>query len=1007
MLDRSCSWFCGSLLWGLMIVLAVGCTDHDTRRSFAIGSEGTTADTTAPAALSPDTSEASEAPRAPEPDATAPQDWVERHLQEMTLDEKIGQLFMVRMDGFFENAESPTYRDLVDLVEDFGAEGILFGPGTPMAQITQINDLQQRAERPLLISQDTEWGVGMRIDRATSFPPAMAIGATRDSSLAYRVGYATAQEARALGVHQLYAPVADVNNNPENPIINTRSFGEEPSRVGALSSAFVKGAQAGNTLATAKHFPGHGDTDVDSHLDLPVLRFDRTRLDTLELVPFRQTIDAGVESIMTGHLALPALEPDSSVPASLSPAISGDLLRDSLGFDGLVVTDALNMRGVTQNFGPGEAAVRTLAAGADQILMSRDPRIARVAIREALEEGRLTEETIDTSVRRVLEAKKQLGLHEQRRVPLDTTRHEVRTRENDVLSGTVARRSLTLLRNEGDLLPLTPPAERDLLVVTLNDGTSTRVGDDFVEGLYDRPAIRSITTRRLDARSDDEDVEDVLSEAEAHDLVVVSTFLQVQAWGGDIGLSDRHQTFLEGLIADGPPAALVAFGNPYAPSDLDPAPEAVLAAYGSGESSQHAAAKALVGGTGTPGRLPVTVPGLAEAGEGVLTPQVAPREDHPEAVGMQSDRLAHIDATLRQGVLDRAFPGAAVAVGRGSVVAKQDTYGYYTYDRTKPVVPSSPFDLASLTKVVATTTAAMLLMEEERLALDTTVASYLPDFAQAGKDSVTVRQLLSHSSGLPAYLGPDRRGDTPEAIVDTIMATPPAYTPGTQSEYSGLGMITLMRIVETITDQRFDVFARERIFEPLGMQDTGFRTVNDSEPSYVVPTLDSTGYRGSVHDPIARAMDGVSGNAGVFSTIEDLTRFATMMVNDGEIYGRQFLEAETIEQFTSRADVPGSTRALGWDTKSASGYSSAGDHFSTASFGQTGYTGTSLWIDPEQDLYLILLTNRTYPDDTDERIQQIRPEVANHAAQSIVGPPEPLLPGEPLDARIGRPDSGE
>ncbi len=1006
MLDRSRFWLCVPLLWAMCALVATGCTDYDSRPSLARSADGTTADTTARSSPVPDTSEPTGASRPAASDTTASRDWVERQLRAMTLDEKIGQLFMVRMDGYFENAEAPTYRDLVGLVEDFGAGGILYGPGTPMAQITQINDLQRRAERPLLISQDTEWGVGMRIDRATSFPPAMAIGATRDPSLAYRTGYATAREARALGVHQLYAPVADVNNNPDNPIINTRSFGEDPARVGALSAAFVRGARAGNTLATAKHFPGHGDTDVDSHLDLPVLRFDRARLDTLELVPFRQTIDAGVQSIMTGHLALPVLEPDSSVPASLSPAISNDLLRDSLGFDGLVVTDALNMRGVTQNFGPGEAAVRTLEAGADQILMSRDPRIARVAIHEALDEGRLTEETIHTSARRVLEAKKRLGLHEQRHVPLDTTRHEVRTRRNEVLAGTVARRSLTLLRNAGDLLPLTPPAERDLLVVTLNDGTSTRTGRDFVQGLYDEPAIESITTRRLDDRSDDEDVEDVLADAEEHDLVVVSTFLQVRAWGGDIGLSDRHQTFLEGLIANGPPAALVAFGNPYAPSDLDPAPEAVLAAYGSGESSQHAAAKALVGGTGTPGRLPVTVPGLAEAGTRIEMPQVAPRADHPEAVGMQSESLARIDSTVRQGVLDRAFPGAAVAVGRGPVVTKQETYGYYTYDRTKAVVPSSSFDLASLTKVVATTTAAMLLMEDDQLALDTTVASYLPDFAQAGKDSVTVRQLLSHSSGLPAYLGPDRRGDTPEAVLDTIMATPLEYTPGTQSTYSGLGMITLMRIVETITDQPFDTFARERIFEPLGMQSTGFRTVSDSEPSYVVPTLDSTGYRGSVHDPIARAMDGVSGNAGLFSTVEDLTRFATMMVNDGAIYGRQFLEAETIEAFTTRADVPGSTRALGWDTKSASGYSSAGEHFGPASFGHTGYTGTSLWIDPEEDLYVLLLTNRTYPDDTDERIQQIRPEVANHAAQAVVGSPKPLLPGRP-PASSGTPAASE
>ena len=977
----------------LVAGLAVGCIDREPHSSLTtVTAQPTSSDSAVvedtTAASASDTTEAA----APEPE------WVEQQMGQMTRDEKIAQLFMVRMDGYFQNAESPSYRDLVALVEDFGAGGVLYGPGAPMSQITQINDLQARAERPLLIAQDTEWGVGMRIDEATTFPPAMALGATRDPSLSYRVGYATAQEARALGVHQLYAPVADVNNNPDNPIINTRSFGEEPERVGTLAAAFVRGAQAGRTLATAKHFPGHGDTDVDSHMDLPVLRFDRTRLDTLELVPFRQTIDAGVESIMTGHLALPALEPDSSVPASLSPAITGDLLRDSLGFDGLVVTDALNMRGVTENFGPGETAVRILESGADQILMSRDPRIAHVAIKEALEAGRLTMDTINRSVERVLRAKKQLDLHEERAVPLDTTRHRVDTRRNDVLSGTVARRSLTLLRNEGDLLPLRPPAERDVLVVKLNDGTSTSVGGAFVRGLYNRPAFDSITTRLLDARSDEADMEEVLALAEEHDIVVVPTYLQVRAWGGDLGLSDLHRTFLDELIAIGPPTALVAFGNPYAPSNLDPAPEAVLAAYGSGDHSQRAAAQALVGAAGTPGLLPVTVPGLAEAGEGIQLPQVAPREDHPEAVGMRGGRLARIDETLRQGVLDRAFPGAAVAVGRGSVVAKQETYGYYTYDRTKAVVPSSSFDLASLTKVVATTTAAMLLVEDGDLALDTTVASYLPDFAQAGKDSVTVRQLLSHSSGLPAYLGPERRGNTPQAVLDTIMATPLEYTPGTQSTYSGLGMITLMRIVETITGQRFDVFCRERIFEPLGMRHTGFRSVDTSANSYVVPTLDSTGYRGSVHDPIARAMNGVSGNAGLFSTVEDLTRFATMLANDGTIYGRQFLELETIEQFTRRADVPGSTRALGWDTKSATGYSSAGDYFSTSSFGHTGYTGTSLWVDPEQDLYLLLLTNRTYPDDTDERIQQIRPEVADHAAQAIVAPPAPLLPGTPLES---------
>jgi CubicO group peptidase (beta-lactamase class C family) len=308
----------------------------------------------------------------------------------------------------------------------------------------------------------------------------------------------------------------------------------------------------------------------------------------------------------------------------------------------------------------------------------------------------------------------------------------------------------------------------------------------------------------------------------------------------------------------------------------------------------------------------------------------------------------------------------------------------------------SQYDLASLTKVVATTTAAMLLVERDSIALDDAVATYLPEFAQKGKDAVTVRQLLTHSSGLKPYLGPDERGATRDALIDSIMAQPLAYTPGTKSDYSGLGIITFMHLVESVTGQSFDTFAENNIFGPLGMHDTGFYPA-DTTVARAVPTTDTADvrYQGSVHDPIAQVMDGVSGNAGLFSTARDLSRFAYMLTHEGQIDGRQFLEAETIETFTARADVPGSTRAIGWDTKSADGYSSAGDRFSNSSFGHTGYTGTSMWIDPTRDLFVILLTNRVYPDDTDEQIQQVRPKVADEVVESIVGPPQPLLPGTP------------
>jgi beta-glucosidase-like glycosyl hydrolase/CubicO group peptidase (beta-lactamase class C family) len=947
--------------------------------------------------------------------------WAERQFQSLSLDEKIAQLFIIRLDGYFQNANSPSYRETVDLVDSFGAGGMMFGPGTPMTQVTMANDLQRTAERPLLVSQDTEWGVGMRIDEATTFPPAMALGATRDPSLTYRVGYATAREARALGVHQIYAPVADVNNNPRNPIINIRSFGEKPSLVGTMASAFTQGTQAGGALATVKHFPGHGDTDVDSHIALPVLRFDRARLDSLELAPFRQTLDAGVASVMTGHLALPELTSDSRIPASLSPNVTTDLLRRELGFDGLVVTDALNMDAVRREFGVGETAVRVLESGADLILMSTNPWAAHDAIRTAVDSGRIDTARINESVRRLLQAKEELGLHERaapqaaatdsqssetdqanpssqigRFVSLDTTRHVVDQRSHEVLANTAARQSLTLLSNRNDLLPLTPPERYKTLVVKLSDSEYPGTGRSFVQALDDHPAIDSLGVRRLDPRSDTTDVNDHLEAADDYDVVVVPSFLRVRAWSGSIGFNDMHQTFLDRLVADGPPTILTAFGNPYAPSGLDPQPDAVLAAYGSDEVSQRAAAQALTGAAGTPGRLPVTIPDLAEVGDGHTLEAVSPRVGLPESVGMNGRRMAAVDSILRRSMLDDAFPGAAVAVGRGDVITKLEGHGYYTYDQKKPVQVDSQYDLASLTKVVATTTAAMLLVERDSIALDAAVSNYLPEFGQNDKGAVTVRQLLTHSSGLKPYLGPDERGPTREAVLDTVMAQPLSYSPGTKSEYSGLNFLTLMHIVETVTGQSFDAFCEENIFDPLGMDQTGFYSI-DRTASWAVPTSDTAGthYQGSVHDPMARDMGGVSGNAGLFSTARDLARFAYMLTHDGRIDGRQFLKSETIETFTSKADVPSSTRALGWDTKSPEGYSSAGDHFNVSSFGHTGYTGTSMWIDPSEDLFVILLTNRVYPNDTDRQIQRVRPSVANEVHEAIVGPPQPLLPGRP------------
>lgn len=922
--------------------------------------------------------------------------WAEAQLKKLTLEQKVSQLFSSYAYGDFKSVDDPAYQRLVDLVENFEVGGIIFFQGDPISQALLANDLQERSALPLLVSQDMEWGAGMRIENTTTLPRTMAIGATRDTALAYAAGRMTAQEARALGTHQIFAPVADVNNNPYNPIINVRSFSEQPALVADMVTAFVHGAQEGGVLATVKHFPGHGDTDVDSHSDLPVLPFDRTRLDTLELAPFRAAVEGGVMSVMSGHLALPELDANLNVPASLSPQITKALLRDEWGFDGLVVTDALRMQGVTKHFGVGEAAIRALEAGNDMLLLTEDEYAARKAILDAVERGRLTEARIDASVMRILRAKEWVGLPDNRLVDLNEARRQVATRQHQALSETIARRSLTLLGNENDLIPLLGPTPRTLSI-TLSDSQDPAAGRYFAGQLGPRMDHGTLDTRLLDRRSEQDDYDAALTAAADYDLILVPTFLYVRDGSGEIGLPDKYRDFLDGLIATGTPVVLISFGNPYMAGGLAEQPAAYIAAYGASESSQKAVAEALFGESGFSGQLPITIPTLYAYGEGVQLEQVAPRRGFPEEVGMDSPTLARVDSLMKAAIASKAFPGAAVAIGRGDVLVKLDGYGYFTYDSEQLVTPFSRFDLASMTKVVATTTAAMQLYEQGRLDLDAPVSQYLPAFGQNDKAAVTVRQLLTHTAGLIPFIPFHTLGfTTREAVVDSIMASPLVYEPGTESRYSDFGMITMALVIEDITGQDFAAYAEEHIFEPLGMHDTGFRPAGQPDSS-IVPTEIDTIFRhrlvqGEVHDEAAWILGGTAGHAGLFSTAADLARFAAMLASEGRINGRPFLQPETIRLFTTAVNKAQHTRALGWDTRSLEGYSSAGQYFGPNSFGHTGFTGTSIWIDPDQDLYVILLTNRVYPTRDNRGHIPVRPALADIAYQAIQGDARLLLP---------------
>ncbi|MEM1271597.1 MAG: serine hydrolase, partial [Bacteroidota bacterium] len=691
--------------------------------------------------------------------------------------------------------------------------------------------------------------------------------------------------------------------------------------------------------------------------------------------------------------ALPELEPDARVPATLSPRIVQDILRDDLGFDGLVVTDALDMNGVTKHFGVGEAAVRTLEAGVDVLLMTRDEYAARAAILAAVEEGRLSEGRIDESLDRILSTKRTLGLTSTPQVDLDALRDRVSTLDHVALNDEIARRSLTLLSNKDTAVPL--PRERsNVLVVALNDASDPDAGRYFLRQMRASAPQHSYSLARLDLSSQPQEYSRVLADASAADVIVVPAFVRVRAWSGRIDLSDMHQLFLNALMQKGAPVVLVSFGNPYLISNLD-APSAYLAAFSWSESSQRAVADALAGTSAISGRLPVNIPGTYAFGDGMSVTQRSPRMGTPREGQFSPTLSERVDSLMEASIADRAFPAAAVAIGRPDVTAHLKGYGYLTYESETPVTTHTLFDVASLTKVVATTPAIMRLVEDGKMDLNAPLATYLPEFGRNGKDKVTVRQILTHTAGLKAFYQFYDQGITDrDEIIEFIFNDSLRYEPDTRYVYSDLGMMMLALAVERVSGEAFEDFVQTHIFAPLGMSRSGFRPAGGegTDPSVVPTEVDEAFGRGlvqgEVHDERAWMLGGVAGHAGLFSCAEDLSLFAQMLLNEGRLHGQQIFKPETVERFTARfPNAIGSDRALGWDTKSPEGYSSAGSKFGSNSFGHTGFTGTSMWMDPDADLFVILLTNRVYPTRDNKKHVPIRPAIADIAFESMIDEP--------------------
>lgn len=911
---------------------------------------------------------------------------VDSIMAEMELDEKIGQLFSVRAYGVFENEHDLGLMRLKRLIHNYHIGGVTFFQGDIYGQAHLHNHLQTIASKPLWISQDMEFGAAMRISGTTRITPAMGVAATGNHENAYQAGRITAAEAGALGVNQIYAPVLDVNNNPENPVINTRSYSSDPYEVAEFAAEFIRGVSDQGLLATGKHFPGHGDTDTDSHLALPVINHNYARLDSVELVPFRKNIQNGLSSIMSAHIAFPKISNNIDLPGTLDPSILQRILVDTLNFGGLIVTDGLEMNGISNHYAPGEAVVRALQSGADILLLSPDEMTAIDGLKKAVHSGRISEERIDVSVRKILKLKLEHGLFDNPFIDIQSLRRKINTPEYRDIANRIARESVTVLKDQENLLPIRENRTKSILVISLADGDGHSSGSVLARSF--RNYHTSITYRELNNRTTSEEIEEILRLVNRHDLVAVGSFIRVQSHQSS-QIPRKFLSVLKEIEKAKSMSLLLAFGNPYVVGDV-PGFDSHILAWASDANQVQQTIPSLFGGSAISGRFPGEIPGLYDRGDGLSYDHSTVRFDTPESAGLSTDSLMNLDMVMQQAINDSVFPGGVIGVMRNGALVWQEGYGYHDYTKTKTVSRNTVYDLASVTKVMATTTSIMKLVGEGKIDVDDPVSKYITEFSTDEKREITLRQLLLHTSGLPAFRIYVDQLKSRNEIVNAVRSEPLINEPGEEYVYSDLGFILLAEIVHEVTGSHVDEFAANEVYSKLDMFDTLFNPYKFGSrfKGRIPPTeIDTVYNRGTVlqvaHDERAFFMDGVAGHAGLFSSAQNMAKYAYMLLQDGNYGGENVLPADVVDQFISHQS-PVNHRGLGFDRKSEE-FSSAGELTGPRTFGHLGFTGTSLWIDPAENIAIILLTNRTYPSRSyGSQISKVRANVSDTVMKSII-----------------------
>lgn len=922
--------------------------------------------------------------------------WVDSVYQSLSPEQRIGQLIMA---AAYSDPAQINDKELLEMIRRYQIGGVIFFKGSPQRQLEMLNTLQTNSPIPLLVGIDAEWGLNMRLDSTIKYPRQMALAAFDDDSLIYEMGREVGRQCKRLGIHINFAPVADVNNNPNNPVINDRSFGENKQLVSRKALMYMKGLQDEGIIACVKHFPGHGDTETDSHQDLPVLRFPYQRLDSLELYPFRYLIDSGAMSVMTAHLYVTTLDPMPKQASSLSYRIVRGKLIDSMGFDGLIFTDALNMKGVSKYFQSGELEVRALMAGNDILLFPENIPAAIRKIQEALDSCWIDSAEFEHSVKKVLAAKYQSGLTSFQ--PLSSV-----NLDNDLNNGNALKildeasgRQLTLVRKKKKSLPL--QSKKKIACVAIGDYSWNAFHQSMNSyGDYDYFGILR------NAKKLEFDQLKAYLKQENYDQIVVSLHNTNRLKSRQYGLSDAGIQLVKDLdaISD---VVLVSFGIPYNLQYFEEI-ETILVAYQDINLNMEKAAQALHGAQKIEGKLTVTATEDFPYQTGILMPADSSllRYSLPEKVGLKTDDFRKIDSAIHFALENEVFPGCQVLVAKSGEVIYNKSFGYLDYTKTQAVQPNTIYDIASVTKVAATTLAIMHLVDDGKLDLNKKASHYLKSLRKTNKANITLKQLLSHTAGLqswiPFYLQTIDTAIYPQLysscldddffipvakgvfahkslkdsiwkwIIESPVSKPNAY------KYSDLSFLILQQIVEQISDIPLDEYVNKHIYSPLQLANTAYRPLEHFSQNRIAPTELDTVFRqqlilGYVHDPAAAMLGGVAGHAGLFSNSTDLAILMQMLLNGGTYGGVKIFEPETVQLFTGYCDAKICRRGYGFDKPEPD------DHKGTPcsrccspfSFGHSGFTGTFIWVDPEHELVYIFLSNRVNPDAANNKISKM------------------------------------